>query len=54
LQTRRSNLIWLTRGGAWVNTPQDARAARRAVIDEPHDNVVILAWSGFRVVRSLP
>lgn len=54
LQRRRSNLTWLTRGGAWVDTPQNARAARRGVIEEPHDNVVILAWSGFRVARSLP
>ena len=54
LQERRSNLVWLTRGGAWVNTPENARAARREVITEPHFNNLILPWSGFRVVRSLP
>ena len=54
VQTRRANLLWITRGGAWIDGPQDARAARRFVIDEPHDNVVILEYSGFRVARSLP
>ncbi len=54
LQERRGNSVWLTRGGAWVNTPENARAARREVINEPHFNNLILAWSGFRVVRSLP
>lgn len=54
LQERRGNLVWLTRGGAWVNTPENARAARREVITEPHFNNLILPWSGFRVVRSLP
>ena len=54
LQRRRNNLVWLTRGGAWNYGPLGVRASRRDIIDEPHDNVVILEWSGFRVVRSLP
>ena len=54
LQTRRENLIWIVRGGAWNSIPQDARAARRELIDEPHDNVIFFDWSGFRIARSIP
>lgn len=48
------NLIWIIRGGRWNSPPQEARAARRAIIDEPHPNAGVSAWSGIRVVRALP
>ena len=48
---RRALLTWLYRGGSWVSEAANVRAARRGLLVEPHDNVVILEWAGFRVAR---
>ncbi len=51
IQERRVLLEWLHRGGSWINTSANVTTTRRGLLVEPHDNVVILEWAGFRVAR---
>ncbi len=50
---RRIRADWLLRGGSWREGPSASRCANRILLVEPHDNVVVTAWDGFRVARDL-
>ncbi|KAA3663479.1 MAG: formylglycine-generating enzyme family protein [Calditrichaeota bacterium] len=45
--------ITIIRGGSWLRNAIGSRSTTRNIIDEPHDNVVIVEWAGFRVARSV-
>lgn len=48
---RRGLLEWLIRDGSWAMGEDRARCASRFQLIEPHDNVIITPWDGFRVAR---
>ncbi|KAA3609616.1 MAG: formylglycine-generating enzyme family protein [Calditrichaeota bacterium] len=45
--------IIIVRGGSWLRSANGSRSTARNIIDEPHDNVVVVEWAGFRVARSV-